>query len=338
MRAFALVFAIAAASASDGRRAASRPAASNPGPRDRLRAALARSLHGIVYESYRDRSWDLVRIAADGSNLRPITKTGDVHEMYPHVSPDGKRICFVTDTGVGRKRTRDVYVADIDGRNRKLVARNARQPCWKPDGKAIAYVRGEYARFTTNSYGTKGLLFYDLASGKHAPHARRDILHLCYLCWAPGGTWLLGTVHGGMGFGHADLAIDTTGRGAYALKGVHGCRPDVSADGKRICWNATDQIIAIAGLDLSTRPPAVRNVRTLVRCTRERKVYHGDFSPDGRFVAFSIGPSRGGQHVGLAAAGWNIAVADATQRNVWVQVTTDGRHNKEPDWIKGASR
>ena len=338
MRAFALAFAIAVASASAGPGPASRPAGADspPSPRDRLRAALAESPHGIVYESYHDRSWDLIRINADGSKARPVTRTPDVHELYPHVSPDGKRICFVADTGEGRKRARDVYVADIDGKNRKLVARNARQACWKPDGKAIAYVRGEYARFTTNSYGTKGLFFFDVATGKHTPHARRDILHLCYLCWAPGGKWMLGTVHGGMGYAHADLAIDTTGRDVYPLKAVTGCRPDVSADGKRVCWNATDQIIAIADLELSTRQPAVRNVGTLVRCTRERKVYHGDFSPDGRFVAFSVGPAGGAQHVGMAAAGWNIAVADATKRDLWVQVTTDGKHNKEPDWIKGA--
>ena len=37
------------------------------------------------------------------------------------------------------------------------------------------------------------------------------------------------------------------------------------------------------------------------------------------------------------APGWNICIGDLTGK--WVQVTTDGNHNKEPDWVpapKGA--
>jgi len=143
---------------------------------------------------------------------------------------------------------------------------------------------------------------------------------------------VLATVHGGLGYGHADLAIEADGRATYPLKGVGGCRPDVSPDGKRVCWNATDRIIAVADVDLSARPPAVRNTRTLVRCDRTHKVYHADFSPDGRFVAFAHGPAAGSQHVGIRAEGWNICVADARARDVWVALTDDGKSNKEPDW------
>jgi hypothetical protein len=56
-----------------------------------------------------------------------------------------------------------------------------------------------------------------------------------------------------------------------------------------------------------------------------------DLSPDGRHIAFSYGSSRGGQQVSGMARGWNICIGDLTGK--WVQITTDGRHNKEPDWI-----
>lgn len=55
---------------------------------------------------------------------------------------------------------------NIDGTGRVKVADNARQPCWSPDGKTIAYLKGEYERYTTRAIGTKGLFFYDLATGR----------------------------------------------------------------------------------------------------------------------------------------------------------------------------
>ena len=68
-------------------------------------------------------------------------------------------------------------------------------------------------------------------------------------------------------------------------------------------------------------------------CSPESKVYHGDWSPCGRYIAFSYGPAYGSQHVGEPAKGWHIGVADAAQTNVWVQLTTTGISNKEPDWL-----
>jgi len=165
MRAVALFIAILAGAgvAAGPAGPASRPAAA--GPRARLRAALTTLPFGIVHESFRGGSWELMAMKADGSGPRALTRTPDVHELYPHVSPDGRRICFVADEGRGRTRVRSVYHMKTDGARRTLVARNARQPCWRHEGLAIAYVKGEYARFTTSSYGTKGLYFFDLATG-----------------------------------------------------------------------------------------------------------------------------------------------------------------------------
>jgi Tol biopolymer transport system component len=104
----------------------------------------------IVHETYRQtkdrQNWELFLINADGSNPLNLTNTPDVDEMYPHVSPDGTKICFVADEGTGRKKVRSVYYMNIDGTERFKVASNARQPCWNFDGKKIAYLPGEYER------------------------------------------------------------------------------------------------------------------------------------------------------------------------------------------------
>ena len=65
--------------------------------------------------------------------------------------------------------------------------------------------------------------------------------------------------------------------------------------------------------------------------TEGYEVYHLDWSPDGKYIAFSFGPD-GEQNVGGMAPGWNICVAEvATGR--WKMITFDGNHNKEPDWV-----
>jgi hypothetical protein len=33
------------------------------------------------------------------------------------------------------------------------------------------------------------------------------------------------------------------------------------------------------------------------------------------------------------APGWTTCVADASKKTHWVAITTDGKSNKEPDWV-----
>jgi Tol biopolymer transport system component len=219
---------------------------------------------------------------------------------------------------------------ESDGSHRRLLAPNARQPCWSPDGDSVAYTRQEYSRFTYSSYGTDGLFACNLKTGKHRQHGNRSINHISYLCWAPG--WILGTVHGGMGYAHADLAISTKNNDVLPMENVYGCRMDVSPDGKKILWNIDDQSIAVASIDLEASPPKVTNSRTVLHCDWDYKMYHGDWSPDGKYIAFSYGP-HGSQHVGEMARDWQICVADAAEENIFVMVTSKGESNKEPDWM-----
>ena len=84
----------------------------------------------IVYETYRrgdgKESWELFIMNADGSAPVNLTNTPDLDEMYPHVSPDATKICFVVDEGTGRRKIRSVYYMNIDGTGRVKVATNAR--------------------------------------------------------------------------------------------------------------------------------------------------------------------------------------------------------------------
>ncbi len=295
----------------------------------------------IVYETYRDNNWELFLINADGSDPVNLTNTPDVDELYPHASRDGSKICFVVDEGQGASRIRNVYYMNADGSGRKLIAKNARQPFWKPDGTAIAYLKGESDEFTYSSIATKGVFVYDLASGKHRPHRNDELCHLFGVCWSPCGKWIVSTVHGGMGYRHAILAIEADGTGVFEL-GIPGCRPEVSPDGTRIAWTPSDWALRMADLDLTGPRPKVTGGRDVVTSAKPTKVYHIDWPPDGKYVVFTRGPAKkrlgqAPEGVGARAEGWNICVADMTATNRWVAITTDGNCNKEPDWVPVAA-
>ena len=297
-----------------------------------LRGELEKLPHKILFETYRGGDWEVFRMDADGSNVANLTNNPKAAELYPHATDDGERICYLIDEGARRRRVRSVWHMRPDGTGRTLVARYAREPCWMPDNRTIVFARDEYRRFTISPYGTKGLSLHDVMTGKTRPHPNGRIHHVGYLSCSPDGKWILGTVHGGMGYGHADLAMAVDGKAAQKLEPIGGCRPEIRRDGKKILWNATDQAIVVADIDLESRPIAIRNVRTVVDCDKRHKVYHADWSPDGRFIAFAHG-RNGSQNVGEVARGWHIYVADASAKNVYVQLTNDGVSDKEPDWL-----
>lgn len=290
----------------------------------------------IVYETFREtngkENWELYLINADGSNPVNLTNTPDSDEMYPHASPDGTKICCVADETVKGRKVRNVYYMNVDGSGRIKVADNARQPCWGPDSKTIAYLPGEVERYTIKDFATKGLVFYDVRTRKRREHPNKNLHHLYNISWSPDGKWFLGTVHGGMGFKHAILAFKVDGTKVYDLTrfGVTGCRPEFSSDGKRMTWGLTDWDLCTAYIDLTSGEPHVTNVQRVVKCEKDCEVYHTDFSPRGRYLTFSHGP-KAVEMVGGKAPGWNICVTDLTGK--WVVVTADGNHNKEPDWV-----
>jgi dipeptidyl aminopeptidase/acylaminoacyl peptidase len=278
-------------------------------------------------------------VDADGSAPINLTRTPDVDELYPHASPDGTKICFVADESEEGSKVRNVYYMNVDGTGRVKVAGNARQPCWNPDGTAIAYLKGEFDQFSYLDYATKELFIYDLKTQKHTQHPNEDLHHLYNICWSPDGNWFVATVHGGMGYDHAILAIEAKGVGVYDLE-ISGCRPEVSPDGKQIAWGRSDWELSVGDLSLTLPEPSVTNRRDVFKSSKPMKIYHIDWSPDGRFFTFSRGPTKekGLGHpeeiVGIKAEGWNICVGNAAGTNDWIAITSDGRSNKEPDWVQ----
>lgn len=304
----------------------------------------------LVYETYRDNNFEIFLMNADGSNPVNLTRTPGVDEYYPHASPDGKRVCFVADEANGGRKQRNIYYMNIDGTGRTRVAENANQPCWSPDGTVIAYLGGVPFPLAGDQCANKGFFFYDLKTGKRTEHVNKDIRRLLCICWSPDSKWFAASAVGGLGYDHSVIALEANGPRHVLWFSGHGndwqCRPDISPDGKRLLYARAAgegptklSGIDVADLDFASTTPRVSNSRWLVNAPDPLEVCHGDWSPDGRFVACSRGLKElskmkpGAYIVGVRAKGWDIWVANAAGTNDWLQITHDGLSNKEPDWV-----
>jgi Tol biopolymer transport system component len=307
--------------------------------------SLRSSPDRILLESYVDDNWEIFEIRADGTARRNLTNSRDVHELYPQASPDGRRICFLADVQRDGETVRSVYYMNADGTDRTWVAEGVREPCWSPDGTKIAFCKQEFARFNVTDYVSKGLFIYDLKTREIHEHPNAQIHHLYVLNWAPGGKWLVATVHGGMGYSHGILAIEIDGSRVVDLK-IGGCRPCVSDDGRGITWSRDDHTICVADLDLQSDMPVVSNVRVVDR-HETAHLYHPDFSPDGRLIVYSMGPggrvqAQGpGTHTQVAEmigvrGRWDLYVKPISGEGAALRLTADeALSNKEPEWIRG---
>jgi TolB protein len=319
-----------------------------------LRQRLKALPFKIAYESYVDGNWEIFVMNPDGSHPVNLTKTPGLNEHYPQVSPDGTRICFVADKGEGRDAIRSLYIMDVNGKHRKKIADYAREPFWSPDSKVIGFLDQEYPKFNVIDYYTKGMNFFDLATGAITPHPNYTNLHHLYNPnFCANGKWIVSTVHAGMGYDHTILLIEAHGNKIINLK-IPGCRPRFSPDGKQVAWGFDDHEIAAAPIDTDSDEPKVgeRRVRIL---DATNKIYHARWSPDSRFLSFSRGPDGEGdltkpgtfqaacEIMGVYAPGWNIGVVSAEAARTidlnrgteadFLMLTTNGLSNKESAWF-----
>lgn len=107
----------------------------------------------IYFNSNRSGTMQLWRMNADGSNQDAVTNTGEFHDWFPHISPDGKWIVFISflkDEVPANDHPfyKHVYLRlmPITGGKPKVIAYvyggqgTMNTPSWSPDSKRIAFV------------------------------------------------------------------------------------------------------------------------------------------------------------------------------------------------------
>lgn len=350
----------------------------DPAAAEALRAKLKEAPYKIVFQTRKDadKNWELYVMDADGSNPRNLTKTPDRDEYYPQCSFDGKYIAYEADAPTvkdGQPVLKDgkpvvhsqIWVMNADGSGQHLIADGGQQPAWSHDGKTIAYMCEVDGHLTQ-------MMLYDVAGGKARPHVNKTINWAMNLSFTKDDKWITAVVFGKFvgtdaqgkeqtyNIGQSILAFQTDGQGIVDLihqsrdlatdkvsgQNIMGCRPDVSSDGKRITWAVEEKFtrmwIAVADLGMTGGWPVATDWRWVVTAPMNQKpkweIYHPDWSPDDRFIAFAKGqmgslmkPARFMPRI--PAPTWNICVCDPNNPGPYVQITDDGQSNKEPDFL-----
>jgi serine/threonine-protein kinase len=94
----------------------------------------------ILFTSDRDGSWQIYIMNPDGTNVQELTHIADRTNLYPAVSPDGKKVVFssqVTATNEG-----DIYIMNIDGSDLTRLTNTAALnniPSFCPDSEHIVF-------------------------------------------------------------------------------------------------------------------------------------------------------------------------------------------------------
>lgn len=104
----------------------------------------------IWFNSDRDGGMSLWRVRRDGSNVQRMTGPGG-QDWFPHPSPDGRHICYLTypDHTRGHPFGREVELRLLpaEGGSSRLLRRmfggqgTLNAPCWSGDGRRFVYVR-----------------------------------------------------------------------------------------------------------------------------------------------------------------------------------------------------
>ena len=139
------------------------------------RSALGHTFPGrILFDSNRSRTFGIYSMRADGSDVR-VVFDGELEEMLPDASPDGRRVVFVRARSTRRGEPVSIWIVDRDGRDARQLVANGSDPTFSRDGTEVFFTEGRrYPRAIDLETGEVSALFDPAASG----FSGRDVVTL----------------------------------------------------------------------------------------------------------------------------------------------------------------
>ena len=230
-------------------------------------------------------NWDLYVMRPDGSERRALTSTPEFNEAGPRVSPDGKRLLYYrlprgepVNMTYG---TRDLVIADANGRNPIVFGSQYPWASWGPDSDQIACLKPAGAK-------PPGIEMVDIASRKVVREiSQRDYTR--QLVWSPDGQWFLGTANNlGEYWNIGRLSFKTGQINVASETDRYNCTPDWAPDSQHAVY--------ARGINPATEKNGHAEMWWASGDGRERKMlfaeggrhlYGAFVSPDGKYCIFT---------------------------------------------------
>ncbi|GAB4296069.1 MAG: S41 family peptidase [Ignavibacteriaceae bacterium] len=123
---------------------------------------------------------DIFTVPAEKGEIKNITSTPGIREIFPAWSPDGKWICYLSD----RSGEYEIYIIRSDGSGEERRITNDGkvwrfQPVWSPDSKKIAF-----------SDKTHSLYYTDIETGTTVKADESQYEDITDYSWSPDSKWL----------------------------------------------------------------------------------------------------------------------------------------------------
>ena len=263
----------------------------------------------IVFVSARadGEDYEIYAMRPDGGGVRRLTRNPRSTDHEPALSPDGRRVAFVSlRSGAGN----EIYVMNADGSGVRRLTRNHKgteehSPTWSPDGRRLA--------FSSERDGNGEIYVLNAVDGSGLRRLTRHPAEDRDPAWSPDGR-RIAFIRGGQV--HV-MAADGTGVRRLTASGFH-LQPAWSPDGRTLAVTAqrdgqTDyDIYTLSAADGSAVRRQTRGAAADVSPA---------WSPDGRSLAFASNRA-GSDDI------YVLRIADATVK----RLTAHPDEDADPHW------
>lgn len=261
-----------------------------------------------------DALGDLYAVPITGGNAR-VVRSGASWDMMPRFSPDGNKIAFSSDTGMG---TFDIWMMPVAGGQASLLAAEPTymlHPEWAPDGQSVIALRQLASSAGTSPFYDlfNGWAEYKVIPGLDTSSSRtkliEDGLRALYPSFDRSGRYLYFAALGegpdasnlrAMNLDNAQI----TDVAVPLREGERPFAPRISPDGRTAAYLvAKDDVVVLRATDLDTQ-----STRDLLTSTANHAIFAGGgpkfatasylsmvpgyaFTPDSREIVIAIGGS-----------------------------------------------
>jgi Tol biopolymer transport system component len=274
-----------------------------------LAEAQSRPAGEILFQSDREGPTRLFVLDIAKKEQRRVGAAGTWLDEEPAWSHDGRRIAFSSTRGGGNNL--DIWVMDADGANPTRLTDHAapeQDPAWAHDDKSL---------FFTGERDGRGEIYRVWLHDRRVERITSGIDRAIMPATSPDGRYLAYAAQTIMNF-QVYLIDLSNGARRQVTSGGGACRP---------AFPPNSQEVAFVRLDRDpSRIEAARETGTRV-LVQDGKLwsYYPDYSPDGRYLAFSVSPEH---HAG---EDWDLAVMDLATGK-WSRLTSGRGNDRYPDW------